>query len=612
MEMRRHQTDLVDSTKAHAVTPPGAGPQGPVRADEFTMVGVFDVDWLVEPRFQRLLDNMAASPGAFTMVRFFGSLNSGTRENTTPAGGGIVWPSGDAPMDFSATFDALEALTSRGLVPFIVLSFFPTAVSPSPTVPPTAFDNWKRLIQGFLEQLAADRRFGASAIGDWWFEVWNEPNVAGFWRGSFSQYLDLYRATSEAVTASGYSIRLGGPALAYAPNITTPLMAAFLTFLSNEPAVKCDFLSLHQKGTSGMEDPDLQRLVAAAEETASVALAIDPDRFRGMPIINNEADMKAGFDIPYEPRMTEQFPAWLTGVMIAYDALTSRFSDAGIRFLAASDNANQQLIQAPFDGRRSIMTRASASPHDLFKLPVYQFYEVLRLVGDRHGTVLRGSEYCFPHAELFHAITLSADHIASIFCVYPRAGGEPARAWTVDYTIVDMPWQRVNVARFQIDRRRTNAYTAAGRTLTVPVSRTAARHIRRAQELAVFEPIQRDVALTGGAFEATFTVEPFTVLLYWVTPCIPDPPADLSEIEAVVEGGNVILRWTPSREPFFYSYEIYLMIDGAPVGLLSPVPLRAAMWVDSAPSSGTRIYGVRAISASGIASPMVTSKPVSV
>ena len=130
---------LIDSAKVQILTPSRSGSQRPVRTEEFSIVGVFDVDWLLEPRFQRLLDNIAASPIAFRTVRFFGSLNSGTRENIDPTDSGIVWPSVASPMDFSVTFNALEALTSRSLMPFVVLSFFPSAVSRSPTLPPASF-----------------------------------------------------------------------------------------------------------------------------------------------------------------------------------------------------------------------------------------------------------------------------------------------------------------------------------------------------------------------------------------------------------------------------------------------------------------------------------------
>jgi hypothetical protein len=100
------------------------------------------------------------------------------------------------------------------------------------------------------------------------------------------------------------------------------------------------------------------------------------------------------------------------------------------------------------------------------------------------------------------------------------------------------------------------------------------------------------------------------VAVYWITPFIQDPPADPSWVEATVEEGHVILRWQPNLEPFFYSYEVYLMRDREPAELLSPVPLRAAMWVDTAPPKGVRIYGVRAISASGVPSAIVPSDPI--
>src|SRR5215207_11626510 len=98
---------------------------------DFRIVGIFDVDWLVQPQFTQLLDNLAASPGAFHGVRFFGAFTAGQREAFLPESGGDVWTRADQPIDFSTTFQALEALTARGLIPFVVLGFFPPAVSSS-------------------------------------------------------------------------------------------------------------------------------------------------------------------------------------------------------------------------------------------------------------------------------------------------------------------------------------------------------------------------------------------------------------------------------------------------------------------------------------------------
>src|SRR3954451_5230520 len=182
--------------------------------DEFAMVGVFGLDWLLDRRFTRMLDHIAASPGAVRAVRVFGSLSLG-RDRTFPTVSADVWEDPDAGMDFSRTLAALEALVSRGLVPFLPLTFFPRAVSTAPTLPPPSWVRWQALVRGFLDACGA--RFGAREVARWWFEVWNEPNMQPFWQGSFDQYVDLYRATSDAVRASGHRIRLGGPVLAYMP-----------------------------------------------------------------------------------------------------------------------------------------------------------------------------------------------------------------------------------------------------------------------------------------------------------------------------------------------------------------------------------------------------------
>jgi Glycosyl hydrolases family 39 len=600
---------------ASSATAPGGGA---AHSDSFSIVGVFDVDWLLQPRFERLLDNLSASPGAFKTIRFFGALNSGQLESVAPESSGAVWLDPDSPIDFSTTLRALEALTSRGLIPFISLTFFPSAVSASSTTPPVAFSTWKRLVRAFLDELARDPRFGVSALREWWFEVWNEPNMAVFWKGSFDQYLDFYRATSQAIVESGYAVRLGGPAIAYlgpetGANAGPPLIDRFLSFLHDEPSIKCDFVSFHAKGSWHVEDanPTLERSVAAARRTAESLLAIAPERSQGMAIVNDEADMKVAFDVPFEARMTERFPAWLSSQMIAYQQLSARFREADIRFFAAADDANQQLPRAAFDGRRSVMTPASPSDTDLFKVPVYGFYELLRLQGEQLVDLVSGAEHCYPNTDLFHATTVSDTHLAVLLAVHPRSEGEDAQAWQVEYSLRDVPWPRVNVARFQIDRVRSNGYSAAGRSMPSPYPASdGARRIRLAQELTVFRPIEHRMSLPAGTFRADLRIDPFTVLVYWITPYLSEPPAAPTWLQAVVEAGNVVLRWQPEPSKDFFTYEVFAVQEGRLQARLSPKPLRAAMWIDTSPRKGARVYGVRSVTSSGVTGPLAVSHPV--
>ena len=566
-----------------------AEPGTPFAVDAFNIAGVFDADWLLDARFTRLFDTMAASPGAFGTIRFFGALNAGEREMIAPTSSGRVWPSLDAPMDFTLPLAALDALVSRGITPFVALTFFPRAVSAGPVAPPPdGYAAWQRLVRGFLD--AAVARFGAGAMGRWWFEAWNEPNMPPFWGGSFDQYLDLYRATSEAVVAFGHPTRLGGPALAYLPGEGAALIERFLAFLHREPRVKCDFVSLHRKGiwVSSETEPRLARLEAAARDTADALLRLTPERARGMAIVNDEADMKVAFDTPYALRMTEQFPAWLAASAILHDRLSAEYARAGIRFVAAADHANQHLVQAPFDGRRSVMTRLSADPSDLVKLPVFHFHEMLRLMGCRHGTATAASP--LPPG-LFHLVTVGEDSVAALLTHYPDG---PAAAVDLEYTLRDLRWPRVNLARFGIGAALSNSYAAAGRTLLPNVTDPA--RIRAAAELGVAEPIRSGIAPEGGALRLRLRLAAFETVLIWVTPTRPEPPATPAWLHSSVEGGSAVLRWTPGREPDLYSYEVRR--NGQ---LISPVPLRAAMWIDAARPPGRHAYGVRAISASGVA-----------
>jgi hypothetical protein len=523
------------------------------------------------------------------------------------------------PIDFSWTFDVLEALTSRGLVPFIPLGFFPPAISGSPLQPPGEWDGYKRLVRTFLEELAADPRFGPEAIADWWFEAWNEPNEGRFWSGTIDQYFDLYRATSEAIAETELSVRLGGPAIAYKPQSSppdgAPWMERFLRFIASEPDLQCDFISLHRKGTVGEDPPDPRRMHEAAVTTADQMLEIDPERFSGMVIVNNEADEKVGFEQPYAPRMDERNAAWLGTVAAIHGGLGAQYGEAGFRFSGAADNANLQLVQEPFDGRRSIMTRTGESESDLMKIPAYAYYELLRLLGDRHGAIVAGAGHVFPKTDVYHLATFSETHIGCLVTCYPDPGNDQRAPRTLEYVLRDIPWSRVNVARFQIDGELSNAYAAAGGSRTHPFPVPDPKDlgaIRRAQELAVARPIERGVLLEDGTYRETLDLAPYTTIGLWITPFEEDDPQSPEWLAVEMQDGNVVLRWTPSREPNFYSYEVFLMNSDEAGERLTPDPLRSALWIDTAPPAGMRAYGVRTITASGMAGSIIASDDIMV
>jgi len=691
---------------------PLSGPKGAVNPAEFSLVQQFDVGWLLDPGCQRMLDYLQASPVAFQTVRVMKVFTSGgTPElgipmngNPPTIAGGTVWPAGSSSssISFTTTLNALAELTSRGLIPFVVLSFFPDGVYnntsyqgtslPTGPVDPTNSDwtqiltNWQTLVQAFFTALLNDSRFKAAAIANWWFEVWNEPDNPGFWgpdsdTGSLMYYQQLYQSTVAGVTAAGASIRLGGPAImgpsviganTSIPGNTPTLMSAFIGFVTGNH-LQCNFLSFHGKGSwsaclngapldeNGNPIPNgapvLQSAADCADQTGHFAQNAG---LTSITIINDEADMRANYDVPFLPRMTQQYAAWLTAMMVTYDSFSSEY--APMRFMAGSDNAELQLVgetqqavganpifaTAAFGQQRSIMTSSSsktngnawtgqACPLDLLKIPAYNFYEILRLLGNQHGTFLSGGNNYYPHnSDLFHMITFATDHIGSIFCVYPPnpPAGPSQGPWTFNYSIVGISWPVINWYQFQIDGTVSNGFNAAGgpaaepvvsmctspvfpaTSMPLPFTSSQVSKIRQAQEFSI---VGHSVgqAIPSGNFNTEFTIPAYTTIVFWLTENTPDVPAtplwatNPYTVDTTDYGSDVILYWQPDLDPTFYSYQVFR--DGQEnENIISPNPLRPALWVDTNPSPGQHTYWLRAVSASNVPSGFSTPLPVTV
>ena len=600
-----------------------------------------------------------------------------------------------------------------GCIPFIVLSFFPdgiyngTTYQSSPPLPgpigPSSVEtiaaadwtvilgNWTTLVQAFFNALAGDARFGAAAIADWWFEVWNEPDNPSMWgpdggAPTLTYYQDLYQTTSEAVAGGGYKIQLGGPTI-MGPNVVGPtptFMSEFIDFVKSHK-LQCNFLSFHGKGSwssclngapvqivHGDEavpvvngGPVLQSAIDAADQTASLAKAAG---LTPVVVINDEADMRVYFDVPFRPRMTEQFPAWLMAMTITYDSLSSEYAPTRCRI--GSDNAELQLAgyqQLPgpaggspssdpsfastaFGQQRTIMTAASpfitgTCPTDLVKVPVYNFYELLRLLGDQHGTFLTGQNNYYPNnSDLFHLISSAPTHIGSVFCVYPPnpPGGPSKTPWPLHYSIVGITWPAINWYQFQIDGTNSNGFNAAGgptaepvasfctpgarqtapaTVVPLPFTASKASGIRSAQDLSVVAA-HRNVSPD---FNTTVTIPAYTTTVFWITEYnakeVPAAPAWHTTNPFTLDktpsyGTNVVLRWQPGTDPTFYSYEVYRVestdvespsssdrISPNPLAAPLAVTLRAALWVDTKVGLGTTYtYWILARNASGVPS----------
>jgi xylan 1,4-beta-xylosidase len=113
--------------------------------------------------------------------------------------------------DFSKLDTYLTAITSAGMRPFMELDFMPTALASGDMhTPPKDYNAWKALIKA-VAQHCVDK-YGADDVAKWYWEVWNEPDYSGFWKGTdMPAYYTLYDNTVDALTAVIPNVIVGGP-----------------------------------------------------------------------------------------------------------------------------------------------------------------------------------------------------------------------------------------------------------------------------------------------------------------------------------------------------------------------------------------------------------------
>jgi xylan 1,4-beta-xylosidase len=156
--------------------------------------------------------------------------------------------SGNPIYNFSYVDQIYDGLLENGVRPFVELSFMPhklaaqEALHPfwyKPNVsPPKSWEKWSDLISHLARHLI--ERYGIDEVSQWYFEVWNEPNL-DFWAGVPKEptYYQLYDVTTKSLKAVDSRLRVGGPATAQAAWVDRFIRHCV------ENQVPLDFVSTH-------------------------------------------------------------------------------------------------------------------------------------------------------------------------------------------------------------------------------------------------------------------------------------------------------------------------------------------------------------------------------
>ena len=166
--------------------------------------------------------------------------------------GTVTVANGKPTYNWSKIDQLYDGLLTKHIKPFVELGFTPGALATSrnsiffwngnTSHPDPA--GWRDLVSAFIRHI--EERYGRDEVRTWFFEVWNEPNLSGFWEGADQKaYFELYDLTAKTIKSIDPALRVGGPATAGAAWVPE-----FLAHV-RQSGVAVDFVTTHAYGVDG-------------------------------------------------------------------------------------------------------------------------------------------------------------------------------------------------------------------------------------------------------------------------------------------------------------------------------------------------------------------------
>ena len=319
--------------------------------------------------WQRQLKRAHAELG-FHYVRFHGLLSDDT--------GLLTRDQSRLVYSFFNCDQIFDFLLTIGMKPFVELSFMPAALASGKrtvfsyeanVTPPLDYNEWSALIEGLVSHLVD--RYGEKEVSQWFFEVWNEPNLKQFWSGSRREYFKLYRHTAETIKSISPSLKVGGPATA-----KSEWIEEFVDFCERHD-VPCDFVSTHHYPNDGYErDGDIETQLFKSQRGIMREVAQNARRHsRNRPVYYTEWNSSS---LLCDPMHDEPYVA----AFVASTILEANGLVDGYSFWTFSDIFEENYLHSkPFHGGFGMLNL-----HGIPK-PSYRAFELFHHLGDRQSLV---------------------------------------------------------------------------------------------------------------------------------------------------------------------------------------------------------------------------------
>lgn len=361
----------------------------------------------------------------FRRVRMHGMMDDDMSTSLGPGEGSYV--NLDSVIDF---------LAEIGMAPLFEIGFMPGWLAAGGGTwfhykgqisPPRDYAQWGAVMGDLARHLLG--RYGEEAVAEWFFEVWNEPDLH-MWTGSpkMDTYFKLYQTTAQAFASVSRRFRLGGPATS-----SGQWLGEFLDFC-NSTGTPVSFVSSHLYAGGGG---------GATLDVAALA--------GGLAAMNGRIAGRAPFFVTewggtwsHDPALDETSYA---PFIIEAAAANARVADV-LSFWAFSDVFEEQGMPAAAYANGFGLLNVFGVPK-----PSYRAFQLLHWAGDERVPIAQagGAGSC-PHT-VSGLATRNATHL-SVFVTNhaPLPGG------VADCTVVlDIPPGAAAAARIDADHANPKA-----------------------------------------------------------------------------------------------------------------------------------------------------------
>ena len=220
---------------------------------------------------------------------------------------------GEPIYDWTINDRIFDTYLERGLKPYAQLSFMPEALSANPSnyphnvpvnkivknagfnQPPKDYLKWGELAYQWVKHCV--ERYGEAEVNQWYWEVWNEPDLKQYWNGTAEEYCKLYDYAVDGIRRALPGARIGGPEVSQGTG--GDYLREFLNhcahgtnYATGKKGSPLDFISFHAKGKPKFVEGHVQMGMGSqlsAIESGIHVIQQFPE-YKNTPIVIGESD----------------------------------------------------------------------------------------------------------------------------------------------------------------------------------------------------------------------------------------------------------------------------------------------------------------------------------